>query len=37
MKSMNRHMGKVDFEEKPDAAADPATGSGASPASPAKG
>ncbi|RFC72601.1 hypothetical protein OG758_21070 [Streptomyces sp. NBC_01474] len=37
MKSMNRHMGKVDFKEKSDAAADPATGSGASPASPAKG
>ncbi|MFB8269894.1 hypothetical protein ACFC96_25285 [Streptomyces sp. NPDC055955] len=37
MKSMNRHMGKVDFKEKSDAAADSATGSGASPASPAKG
>ncbi|MFB7715422.1 hypothetical protein [Streptomyces sp. NPDC056105] len=37
MKSMNRHMGKVDFKEKPDAAADSAAASGASPASPAKG
>lgn len=37
MKSMNRHMGKVDFKEKSDAAADSAAGSGASPASPAKG
>ncbi|MFB6678647.1 hypothetical protein ACFVDQ_04925 [Streptomyces sp. NPDC057684] len=37
MKSMNRHMGKVDFKEKSDAAADPATGSGSTPASPAKG
>ncbi|MGW6361070.1 hypothetical protein ACWFR5_39355 [Streptomyces sp. NPDC055092] len=37
MKSMNRHMGKVDFKEKPDVAADSANGSGASPASPAKG
>ncbi|MFI9780910.1 hypothetical protein ACIHCV_40785 [Streptomyces sp. NPDC051956] len=34
MKSMNRHMGKVDFKEKTDAAAEPAAGS---PASPAKG
>lgn len=37
MKSMNRHMGKVDFKEKPDAATDPAGASGNTPGSPAKG
>jgi hypothetical protein len=35
MKSMNRHMGKVDFEEK--AAATAASSSAASPAAAAKG
>ncbi|GAA2995928.1 hypothetical protein [Streptomyces fulvorobeus] len=28
MKSMNRHMGKVDFEEEPEPGAEPATASG---------
>ncbi|MEU8484934.1 MULTISPECIES: hypothetical protein [unclassified Streptomyces] len=37
MKSMNRHMGKVDFKEKTDTAADSASGTGSAPASPAKG
>jgi hypothetical protein len=38
MKSMNRHMGKVDFEEAPDASAERAEKSSAGgKASPAKG
>ncbi|MFE1441050.1 hypothetical protein [Streptomyces sp. NPDC058739] len=37
MKSMNRHMGKVDFKETPDAEAEAPASSGAGGASPAKG
>ncbi|CAL9513089.1 hypothetical protein SUDANB58_03693 [Streptomyces sp. enrichment culture] len=32
MKSMNRHMGKVDFKEAPDPDAEPGTGAGGAPA-----
>ncbi|CAL9439774.1 hypothetical protein SUDANB6_02215 [Streptomyces sp. enrichment culture] len=32
MKSMNRHMGKVDFKEAPDPDAEPGTGAGSAPA-----
>ncbi|MET9729111.1 hypothetical protein ABZZ79_00160 [Streptomyces sp. NPDC006458] len=37
MKSMNRHMGKVDFKETPDPEAETPASSGAGEASPAKG